>query len=480
MPPRFDPTIEREIGTSSPLPLPGLGPGAVEATPELVWPLNIPVFELMRRTDAQTMAVLRSITLPIRRTRWRLDGSDVDRRVLAGTQVEMGLAPEGRGRRRRRGVGISFDEALRHSLLSVPFGHMMFEPVYSVGPPTADQAGPNVPPLVAHLHRLSPRMPRTIGQFNTDRHGDLVSIDQWTVDAEGRMSLVTIPRERLVVHVHEQEGSDYSGTSLLRPCYKHWLIKEALERLGPLACERNGMGLAVVTFDSNLGGTEAKALDIARNIRAGEKAGVALPVGYTLELMGVKGETRDELPLIKYHAESIGKNGLAMLLDLGHDAGARSLGQTFLDVFTMSLNALVAALEETWTEEIIRPWVALTFGEDEPYPELVADELQPGGEITAEALRSLVEANVILPDDDLEDELRRRWQLPPRPAAEVPRVDPAPAPGPAPAPLPAPPDPNGPPQPPARPARLSHDELASRAREVAARLERRRRVPAAA
>ena len=43
-----------------------------ETTPELIWPQSVSVYNAMRRTDAQVASVLRAVTLPVRRTPWRL------------------------------------------------------------------------------------------------------------------------------------------------------------------------------------------------------------------------------------------------------------------------------------------------------------------------------------------------------------------------------------------------------------------------
>ncbi len=44
-----------------------------EDAPELRWPLSVWVYDAMRREDAQTASVLPAVTLPVRRTAWRID-----------------------------------------------------------------------------------------------------------------------------------------------------------------------------------------------------------------------------------------------------------------------------------------------------------------------------------------------------------------------------------------------------------------------
>lgn len=454
MAPAFPGSIQTEIGSASPSSTGGRG-GAwgflsdVEETPELRWPHSLVVFDRMRRTDGQTGSVLRAVGLPIRRTTWRITGRDVRPEVLGFVEAELGLQLDDRGRRRRLREGISFDEHLRHALLHLPLGNMLFEPVYRIGAPPPGMRG--LPPVVAHLRKLGPRMPRTITRYEVERDGGLAAVWQQTTDPSGLGRDVRLPIERLLVYVNEREGADWLGQSILRTSYAHWLIKTHFMRLDAIAGERQSMGLPVVGFSGN--GTAKKALAIGKAARGGEEAAIALPEDYTFRLEGISGSVVDLVPRIKFHDESIGRAALAMFLNLGHDDGARSLGESFTDFFTMSLDAVIKYVEEVLTEHVVRDLVALNFGPDEPYPACVAEPVDPSGALTAEAIGGLVHEGVIIPDADLEAHIRRRAGLPPSMASEamgpqgpIVRIDPAPAPGGPPA-APVAPGPGGPPTP---------------------------------
>jgi hypothetical protein len=58
-----------------------------ETTPELRHPESVRVYDQMRRQDAQVASVLRAVTLPVRRTPWRVDPAGARARVvqLVGT-----------------------------------------------------------------------------------------------------------------------------------------------------------------------------------------------------------------------------------------------------------------------------------------------------------------------------------------------------------------------------------------------------------
>jgi hypothetical protein len=184
------------------------------------------------------------------------------------------------------------------------------------------------------------------------------------------------------------------------------------------------MGLPVVKYDQSH--TREEALEVARNARAGAYAGVALPEGMSLELLGVTGTTKDELPLVEYHDRQMTRQALAMFLDLGHDRGAQNLGETFVDYFKLSLSATTGMVGLTTTEHVIRDLVEQNWGPDEPYPALTCPPIS--SELTAAAIKQLVDAGIITPDDDLEDDMRRRHGLPK--AAPEKRAEPPAPPGP--------------------------------------------------
>lgn len=408
--------LQREVGSPGYYSADGWYFNDAETTPELQFPNSIAIFDRMRRTDAQVQSVLRAISLPIRAARWSLVGSDVRPEVMEAVRINLGLMPEERGQIARDLSGVIFQDYLRHALLHVPLGFMAFEQVYKVGAP-----GPGLEALgsrdFAHLRKLAPRMPRQVSGIEVARDGGLIGIKQNVRrdDGFGFEDRLIRPEDGLVMVVNEQEGADWAGVSLLRSSYKHYLIKEGLEKIGPMVVERNGMGLVVVHYPANTAGARETALAIARNARAGEDAGIALPDGYSIELVGVSGALKDELPLIKYHAEAIGKNALTMLLDLGHDAGARALGDTFLTFLLMALDAIADHVAKVTTRHVIADFVSINFGAGETYPVLRADPIEPNAPATTAALKDLVDSGIIVPDDELEVHERRRYGLPIRP-----------------------------------------------------------------
>jgi phage gp29-like protein len=136
-----------------------------------------------------------------------------------------------------------------------------------------------------------------------------------------------------------------------------------------------------------------------------------VPFGADLVLRGVEGTLPDADPAIRYHDEQIARAVLAHFLNLGTQTGSWALGTTFADFFTLSLQTLAQQIADTATQHIIEDLVDANFGENEPAPRLVFDEIGSRQAATAEALKSLVDAGIVHPDQVLEETSRQQYGL---------------------------------------------------------------------
>ena len=412
-------TPTREIGyTTDQVSVDGLFWQSAETTPELRWPLSVRVYEQMRRQDAQVTSVLRAVTLPIRRTPWRIDPNGARPEVTQLVAKDLGLPIKGgegdfvRTRSRNR---FSFSEHLQHALLMLQYGHMFFEQLYEVG----DDG-------LFHLKKLSPRMPRTISNIKVARDGGLESIEQYGFSVDSQQ--VEIPVDRLVAYVNDREGGDWTGNSLLRPAYKHWLIKDRLLRVQAETIERNGMGVPVYEAGPNDDQTQMnEGAKLAKSYRAGRHSGAATPHGAKLRLATPEGNLPDSGPAIRYHDEQIGRSVLAHFLNLGpgSQTGSRALGSTLNDFFVLSLQTEGEQVADVFNQHVIEDLVDANFGTDEPAPKLVFDEIGSRKDAVASALKLLVDAEIIRPDHTLEEAVRQDYGLP---SADDEAYEPAPAP----------------------------------------------------
>lgn len=385
-----------------------------EETPELLWPNSIRTYDRMRRQDAQIRAILWAITLPLRRPIWSVDqaGSTPEITAQVAEDLDLPVLGQERAPHPRRGGRFSWDDHLRLALLSLAYGHMCFEQVYEI----RDDG-------LAHLRKLAPRFPATIWQINVAPDGGLIGIEQYapTTNAGGALQntngSIAIPVDRLVFYVIDREGGAWQGNSVLRPAYKHWLLKDRLMRTQSQAIERNGMGVPVI--EAQEGASPAQMAEyqaLASAYRSGEKSGGALPHGARLRLVGVEGSLPDALPAIEMHDTAIARSVLAQFLQLGTggSSGNRALGGVFVDFFTAALDSLSGQIADTVTQHVVEDLVDLNWGTGAPAPRVVARPVDAESDLPVGSLVPLLSSGAITMDDDLEHYLRTRYNLPKR------------------------------------------------------------------
>lgn len=381
-----------------------------EENPDLQWPKSINVFDRMRREDPQVKSVLRAVTLPIMRTEWAIDGTGCRDEVTARIAEDLGLPIKGKpptAPLRTKGR-FSFNEFLRLALLSLVYGHSYFEQVY-------DQSDGST-----HLAKLAWRPPRTISNIEVARDGGLVAIEQGGIMGSGK---VRIPVARLVAFVHEREGANWLGESLLRSAYKMWILKDRVLRIQALTAERNGLGMPVFTVGEPPEGTFEemvawledeiqRGLKIVKEARAGEAAGISLGKGSTFEFKGVQGKLPETDKPIRYYDEQIARAVLAHFLNLGTETGSWALGSTFANFFTDSLNAVAQNMADVIQQHVIEDLVDLNWGPNEPAPRIVPAAIGEQQQITAEAIKGLIESGAVQVDDGLRAYVRDKFGLP--------------------------------------------------------------------
>lgn len=396
----------RDIGTLDDVAI--LGPNwadVYESIPDLTWPLSVQTYARMRH-DPQLKAVLAAYMLPIRRATWAIDPAGCRDEVVKVVADDLGLpilgADEEPGPARRRGV--HWADHLRLALLSLVFGHMPFERRYEI------RNGQ------ARLVNLGERMPWTIGEINLNGDGTLASIAQDVISSQ------PIPANRLVWYAHEREGAAWTGRSVLRPAYGPWLLKHEVWRVHATSIRRFGMGVPNVKAPP--GGTPQQveqAQRLASAMRAGDTAGAGLPAGFELAITGLTGSVPDALGFIRYLDQQMSTSALAGLIDLGNTTnGSRALGDNFLDLFLLSLQAVADEIAEAATsgqpgmDGIVTDLVNLNWGEDEPAPKVVCTDVGDRHEVTAESLALLMQFGALEPDPELEAYVRKTWRLPQR------------------------------------------------------------------
>lgn len=369
---------------------------ALETVKDLAWPASIQTYAKMRR-DPQIAATLNAYVLPLRAAKWALDAEGVRPEVAEFCADQWGLPIMGKDRKRTgfRRRGILWDEHLRVALLELVYGHMPFA---FAGELSGD-------PMRWRLTTLAERLPQSISQFEVADDGTLVGIYQY---GEERI----ISARNLLWYVHDREGGNWAGTSMLREAYGPWLLKHDMWRVLGISSRRFGMGVPFV--EAPAGATQGdveRAAQLAESMRVGDQGGVGLPPGYRLGLAGLTGSTPDTLGFVKYLDSQISQAVLASVLTLpSADTGNRALGETLISLLRESWKAVAREISIP-ASRLTATMVDINFGEDEPSPEIVCLGLGKP-EATAESIALLMGQGAITADPELENWLRERYDLP--------------------------------------------------------------------
>jgi hypothetical protein len=378
---------------------------ATELIPDLTWPASVTTYAHMRR-DPQLAAVLKAVTLPIRRATWQVDPAGATDEAVQLVADGLGLKvkdveyqPSG-----ARVRGVRWAEHCRLALLSLVWGHMPFEETYDVGDGQT-----------AKLAALAERMPSTIQTIEVDPAGGLKDIRQY---GNPGSQDEPIPASRLLWYAHEREGSAWQGTSLLRPAYAPWLLKREMLRAHAIGNRRFNHGVPSVEWTPGSDPTPAQmqqAQQYASAARAGDQSGGSLPPGAHLVLAGITGSVPDTMGFVRYLDQQMSRIALAGMLDLGETPnGSRALGAEFVDLFLLTIQALADELAETVTTQTAARIVGYNLGDDAPVPYVCVADVGSKREVTAEALQLLITSGAVEPDPALDAWIRREWQLPDR------------------------------------------------------------------
>ena len=314
--------------------------------------------------------------------------------------------------------GFTWHEHSRLALLNLVYGHMPFERWFEV------RGGRT------HLAGVQERQPHTIAMIDVADDGYLRQVMQNTQD-------VPIPANRLTWYANEREGANWAGVSLLRPCYTPWILKHEVMRVHATAIRRFGMGVPGV--EAPTGATPAQieqARQLASGMRVGDTSGAGMPGGFKFTLTGLTGLVPDAVAFLAFLNQEMTGSALAQIVELGTTAhGSRAVGESFLDLFLLSLQAAADAIGATATigdpamPGLARSLVEFNLGEGEPVPRIVANDIGDRHEVTAAAINLLVQSGALVPDEGLDAFIRDAWGLPertePSPPVPVPGQPPA-------------------------------------------------------
>lgn len=374
----------------------------------------------MRMSDPIIRGLLQQVKLPILGASWDTVPPDHDQAELvdAGIRWNFGLQ-EGEGQ-----MVQSWAEQVRQALLLLEFGSMWEEIVWAedlaeldgVGPRKATQNGrrPQLRPIV----RVAPRFPATIDKIKLDPATGLPAAAHQALSIPNQPK-DGIPGERLCWYVFDQEGTDYRGTSLLRPMWGAFRSKRSLMTASNIAWDRYAVKTPKIRWPLG-GGKKAQdeAKRIGRSLKSDPRSSVELegpppPIGgWDVELMG---DTPSEpVDMLRHYDQQMASACLAQFSQLGtSETGNRAVSVTLADTFYLGVVALAKQLAVDFHRRKVRRFVDVNFGEEVPASRITVSK------ISARAVSDVVNAVAVMAgsgyrvvSDDIRDNVLDLLDLP--------------------------------------------------------------------
>lgn len=362
------------------------------------------IYDKMRRQESQVRMVVNAFKNPIRKAHLAVeppkDASDDEKEQAEFIEHVLFC-----------GMDRPWKQVWNEVLSMIDFGHSVFEVVHK--PVIAD---PEWGTYVG-IGQLAFRSQKTIYYWNVDpSSGALASVTQIVNGDLGRY--VDIPAEFLVVFSLEQEGDNYEGISALRACYGPYLRKQTYLQLMAIGIEKFAVPTPVGKFPAGQENSEqfTRFKQALEDYTSHETNYITLPAGdWAIDWNDSHFDPEKVQKAIDSEDRAMVKSILANFLELGMSTSGGSWALSFdqSDFFLSGIEHVAELACDVISRRIIKPLIEMNYGPQKRYPVLkhsgISDE---GGKDLAEALKALADAKVIIPDDELEEQVRKRFHLP--------------------------------------------------------------------
>jgi hypothetical protein len=360
--------------------------------PQLRGTLGIRKYDEMRRSDAQVRASLKLVKTPVLGGRWFVDSaspSKQDKKVAAYVQDCL-----------FNRMTASWPQLLKEIMLHLDFGWYAFEKVYSIG----DDGK-------VFWQKWAPRHPMTALQWMYDSKGGPLQV---VFGSDTGVGSTVIPIDQLLVFTNDRESNNMEGISVLRSAYKHWYYKDNLYKIDAIQKERHGIGVPIIRLPPGFQ-TSDKALadQLGANLRTNEKAHVVLPPLWDIATLKIEGQPVDALQSAIHHGNMLYENVLGSFIAASRPSAGVGEAQDLFAKATRSVADEVRDVINKWAipELVDYNWKTVT-----EYPTLKVRRV--GDTVDYQklsfAVRNLIGAGAIIPDEVLEDWLRDEMDLPQR------------------------------------------------------------------
>lgn len=392
------PRLSNELGSTAPSPWTSFT--RQEYNPVLQGLSGLQVFDKMRKSDGTVRGTLRSIKTPALAGRWFVEPPDTDGLTEEEIELHKQIA-RFIWCNLTEYMTIGWPQVLTEALLMADFGYYMFEKVWENRIIGGEYR--------TVLRKLAPRHPMDVKEWKFDANGGPVSCVFFNNMSGDVNKDIEIPIDKLIVFTFDREAGNIEGISVLRSAYKHYYYKEQLYKIDAIQKERHGIGIPMIKLPLGYNDEDKRIADeLGRNIRSNERAHITLPPGWELTMLKLEGQPVDCLKSIDHHDEAIRENILVNFVV----EGAQEADMT---MFLKASRFVADIVCDAFNSYLIPQMVKYNWPEVERMPRLRVRRIGEAADwrTLSFAIRNLIGAGVIIPDERLEAHLRDEMDLPP-------------------------------------------------------------------
>ena len=263
-----------------------------------------------------------------------------------------------------------------------------------------------------------------------DKTDDLIGMTQ---DPPPDFERVTIPIEKALHFKTRSRKGNPEGRSILRTAYRAWYFKKRLEEIEGYGMERDLAGFPVLygppnlwdDDDEDMMNARAEADRIISGIRRDALEGLALPGQqsdgtylWKLELLASSGKRQfDTNAIIDRYDKRIATSVLADFVMLGQQqVGSFALADSKTKIFSLSIGSYLEVICEVFNNQAIPRLIDMNgdhFKGITDYPKMKHGDIDEQDiQQFATAVSTLIGAGALVPDEEMEKEIRRVLNLP--------------------------------------------------------------------
>lgn len=250
---------------------------------------------------------------------------------------------------------------------------------------------------------------------------------------------VTIPIEKALHFRTRSRKDNPEGRSILRTAYRAYYFKKRLEEIEGYGMERDLAGFPVLYApadmdvwdeDPEMRKIYARAEQIVSSIRRDAREGLVIPGGengWKLELLASSSKRQfDTNAIIDRYDKRIATSVLADFVMLGQQqVGSFALADSKTHIFALAIGTYLDVVCEVFNNQGIPRLIDLNgehFKGITDYPRMVHGDIEDKDlQQFTTFVKEMVGAGIIVPDEALEDEVRRVGGLPERVETSAPK-----------------------------------------------------------